>query len=48
VPEAAQTWTYEVRKHQPLELGFRAVLIRDDVRVTFRREVHDTFDEASL
>ena len=32
----------------PLELGFRAVLIRDDVRVTFRREVHDTFDEASL
>ena len=44
---AACVQTYEVRKHQPLELSFRAVLIRDHVRVTFRREVHDRFAEAS-
>ena len=40
--------TDDSEKARPLELCFRAVLIGDDVQVTFRREVPERFDEASL
>lgn len=42
------TTTHESRNTQPPGLRFRAVLIENDVQVTFRREVHDRFDEVSL